>query len=253
MKKWFFRILMTVAVLGALALFGLQISSGTSDSHKRGLEQAFSEVFAGEATFGALKTFNLAPQFSIAVENLRISNIKNSGYLSADEMLISFGAIDLIRKSRIIEDFHLKNFQVSAGVYTPLELQLSDAGIYPNEKKDAANFIMTGMYGKQELKAQFAMTMTSGIRAKYSFADENEFAVNLGAVQINGLFSPYSKNGAVMTQINMFAQIKDGRIECTLPPEKTVALSAFFTDILQQISSIKSPADLTSLCDTLKK
>ncbi len=253
MKKWLFRILMTVAVLGALALFGLQISSGTSDSHKRGLEQAFSQIFGGEATFGTLKAFNLFPQFSIDIENLRVGGIKGPGFLSADQMLISFGPVDLLMKSRIIEDFRLKNFKVSAGVYTPLELKLADVGIYPNEKKDAANFMLTGTYGTQKLEGQFAMEMTSGMRPKYFFKEENIFAVNLGSVQINGLFKPYSENGAVMTQLKMIAQKKNGQIECLLPPEKIIGLSAFFTDVLGEIATIKSPADLTNLCNTLKK
>lgn len=253
MKKWIFRILMTIAVLGALALFGLQISSGTSDSHKKGLEQAFSQIFRGQATFGALKTFNLFPQFSIEIENLYISNIQNIGVLSADQMLISFGPIDLITKSRVIEDFHLKNFIVTEGVYTPLTLHLKDAGIYPNENKDAANMVLTGTYGEQELKGQFAMAMKSGVRSKYFFNNENDFTMNLGAVQISGLFKPYSEHGAVMSNLKMAAQGKKGNLECVLPPEKALELSAFFRDVLGKMTTIKSPADLTKLCDTLKK
>lgn len=253
MKKWIFRILLTVAVVGALALFGLQIASGTSDSHKRGLEQAFSQIFRGQASFGALKTFNLFPQFSIEVEKLQVSQINEVGNMSADQMLISFGPIDLILKNRVIENFRLKNFHVSEGVYTPLPLNITDAGIYPNEKNDAANFMFTGTYGEQELKGQFAMAMKSGIRPKYFFHEGSDFAINLGAVQASGLFNPYSPDGALMSEIKIFAQQKSGKIECNLPPEKTVGLTAFLRDILGQVAAVKSPADLTKLCDTLKK
>lgn len=253
MKKWIFRILMTVAVLGALALFGLQISSGTSDSHKRGLEQAFSQIFGGEATFGKLKTFNLFPQFSIEIEDLKIARVKEIGVLSADQMRISFGPLDLLLKNRVIEDFHLKNFNVSEGLYTPSAIHITEAGIYPDKEKEAASFLLTGTYGTQELKAQFAMTMKSGLRSKYSFDEGNEFAINLGAVQINGLFNPYAPNGALMSQLKMFAQKKDGRIECLLPPEKTLELTIFIKDVLGQVALIKSPSDLTKLCDTLTK
>lgn len=253
MKKWIFRLLVLVAVLGALALFGLQVASGTSDSHKRGLEQAFSQIFQGEASFGQLKTFNLFPQFSIEVEKLRIDRIKNSGSLSADHMLISFGPFDLIAKNRVIENFHLTHLKIDEAVFTPLALYLEDAGIYPNEKQDAARFILSGTYGAQELKAQFAMNMTSGFRPKYSFDKENEFTINLGPVQTSGLFNPYRENGAAMHQIKMTAQIKEGRIECQLPPEKTVELSAFLKNVLGEVSTIKSPADFTKLCETLKK
>ena len=253
MKKWILRILITVAVLGALALFGLQIVSGTSESHKRGLEQAFSQIFGGQAIFGELKTFNLFPQFTIAIEDLQISRVNETGSMSADQVLIAFGPLDLLLKNRVIEDFHLKNFKIGEGVYTPLNIHLTDAGIYPNEKKDAANFILTGTYGPHELKGQFAMEMASGMRPKYSFTETGEFAMNLGAVQISGIFNPYGETGAAFSKLTLFAQQKDGRIECTLPPEKTVALQAFFKDVLGQIVTIQSPSDLTKLCDTLKK
>jgi hypothetical protein len=252
MKKWIFRLLVLIAVLGALALFGLQIASGTSDSHKRGLEQAFSQIFGGEATFGTLKTFNLFPQFSIEVEKLQVMGIKNAGNMTADNLLISFGPIDLITKARIIENFHLKNFVATEGVFTPLALHLSDVGIYPNEKKDAANLTLSGTYGDHDLKGQFAMDMKAGLRAKYSFKEDNDFAINLGSVQISGLFSPYTANGAVMHNIKMFAQQKDGRVECNLPPEKNFEFGVFFKDVLGEILAIKTPADLTTLCGTLK-
>ncbi len=252
MKKWIFRLLTIFAVICALSLFGLKIVSGTSDSHKRGLEQAFSQVFGGEARFEELKTFNLIPQFSIEVTNLDITKIQNIGNIKSEHVLVSFGPIDLVTKSRRIEAFHLKNFVMSEGTYTPLELRLDDAGIYPNEKKDAANFTFTGKYGAQDLNGQFAMAMISGMNPKYFFNEQNEFAMNLGAVQISGLFHPYTDKGSNLNRIKMFAQKKDGRIECVLPDDKTFELTAFLKDVVGQIAALKSPADLTKLCDTLK-
>lgn len=252
MKKWIFRLLTIFAVICALTLFGLKIVSGTSNSHKRGLEQAFSQLFGGQAKFDELKTFNLIPQFSIEVANLDISKIREIGSLKSEHVLVAFGPIDLVTKSRRIEGFHLKNFVISEGTYTPLELRLDDAGIYPNEKKDAANFTFTGKYGEQDLNGQFAMSMITGMNPKYFFDDKNDFAMNVGPVQISGLFHPYTTNASNMSQIKMFAQKKDGRIECALPDDKTFELSAFLKDVVGQIASLKSPADLTKLCDTLK-
>lgn len=253
MKKWIFRLLVLIAVLGALALFGIQIASGTSDTHKRGLEQAFSQIFGGEATFGKLKTFNLIPQFAVEIEDLHVLQIKGVGNMSADNLLIAFGPIDLITKSRVIEDFKLKNFTANAGVFTPLALSLTDVGIYPNEKRDAANLNISGKYGDKELKGQFAMSMKSGVRSKYTFNDDNEFTMNLGAFQISGLFSPYAEKGANMHHVKMFAQAKEGRLECNLPPEKSLELTAFFKDLLGQIETVKTPAELKTICDTLSK
>jgi hypothetical protein len=253
MKKWIFRLLTLIAVLCALALFGLKIVSGTSDSHKRGLEQAFSQIFKGDAKFGTLKTFNLFPQFSIEIEKLEISGIQQIGRITAEHALISFGPVDLLTKSRVIEDFHLKNVNVSEGLYTPLALQLDDVGIYPNDKQDAAQLNFTGKYGEQEFKAVFAMAMKQGLPAKYFFNETNDFTMNLGPVQISGLFSPYQVGGSSMSQIKMFAQKKSGRVECNLPPEKVIGLNNFLKDILGQIPEIKAPSDLNNLCSKLSK
>lgn len=252
MKKWILRILVIFAVIGAFTLFGLKIVSGTSDSQKKGLEQAFSQLFQGNATFGTLKAFNLIPQFSIEIDNLQISGIKQTGKIEAEKLLVSFGPLDLVMKNRLIEEFHLTNLKISEGVYTPMAIALDDVGIYPNEKKDAAALTFNGHYGDKEIKGSFSMMMTSDIRPKFSFAEKNEFVMNLGAVQMSGLFSPYQEKTSEISRIKMFAQKKNGNIQCELADDRSIELSIFMQDIMAKIATIKSPDDLQKLCSNLK-
>lgn len=253
MKKWIFRILITFSVLCGLVLFGLRISSGTSDTHKRGLEQAFSQISLGHATFGALKTFNLFPQFSIEVADLRITNLKGMGALSADHILISFGAFDLILKNRKIEAFHVQNLTVSQGVYTPLDFYIKDAGIYPDQNQDSAHFILAGAYGSEELKARFRMSMIRGVRPKYFFNQQNEFTMTVAGNEIQGLFHPYETGGAVMSHLEIRSQKKKTSMKCLLPPEKVISISIFFGHIFADHESIRSEGDFNQFCESLKK
>lgn len=252
MKKWLFRILITMVVIGGLALFGLKIVSGTSDKHKQGLEEAFSQIFQGTAKFGALKTFNLFPQFSIEIENLEISGIASSGIMNIAKAEIGFGPIDLMLKNRKIEKFYLKDLNISAGVYTPLSLQLADAGIYKDEATGNGKFAFSGNYGTQPINGQIDMAMEGNVRPKYFLNEKNSLILTIGAVVIKAEFSPYASTGPELTQITLSGEGKNMKMECSLPTDKTIPLKKFMSDVIAKGTEVQSASDLEKLCNNLK-
>ncbi len=252
MKKWLFRLLVLIAVVIAFTLFALQVLSGTSDTHKRGLEQAFSEIFKGDAQFGTLKAFNLFPQFTVEIEKLQIAGINNLGNLTADHFLIVFGSIDLVTKNRQIENFQIKNLYVSEGVFTPLSLQLDELGLQPTDKPDAGKLNFKGKYGTHDLSGEFATGVKPGARPKYFFNDQNLFAMNVGFAQLSGVFNPYASGGAKMSDLKIFAQKTNGHLECKIYEGKDIDFSAFVKDVVGKASEAKAPQDITKLCESLK-
>ena len=246
MKKWLLRLLVLFAVLTAMVLFGLKIVSGTSDTHKRGLEQAFSQIFEGQASFGSLKQFNLIPQFAIEIENLQILNVKGNGNLIAEHFLIAFGPIDLMTKSRLIENFNIQNMRLTEGLYTPLALTFTDMGIYPNG--DEAKLSFKGSYGAQNVSGEFAMGVKSGTRPKYFFNDQNAFTIAIGPGHINGLFLPYATGGAKVSQVELIGAYQGKQVQCVVRDGKEIEFSVLVNDILTKAATAKTPQDLYKLC-----
>jgi hypothetical protein len=252
MKKWIFRLLVTFVVLGGLCLFGLQIVSGTTDKHKRGLEDAFSQIFHGTTKFGQLKAFNLFPRFSIEIENLEITGISVSGTINAAQAEIGFGPLDLILKNRKIEKFYLKDLNISAGVYTPLSIYLADAGLYKNDTNDAGRFAFSGKYGTQSINGQIDMAMEDGVTPKYLFNEENNILITVGAVQLDAVFMPYNASGPQVKKIMLSGEGKGVKMECELPSDKVIPLTQFMKDVIGKTADIKSTDDLKNLCGNLK-
>lgn len=252
MKKWLFRILMIMIVIGGLALFGLQIVSGTSDKHKQGLEEAFSQIFQGSAKFGALKAFNLFPQFSIEIENLEISGIAVSGIMNIAKAEIGFGPIDLILKNRKIEKFYLKDLTISAGVYTPLSLKLADAGIYKDEATGNGKFAFSGNYGTHPINGQIDMAVEGNVRPKYFFNEKNNLILTINAVVVKAAFSPYATTGPEISQITLSGEGKNMKMECSMPSDKIISLQKFMSDVIAKSAEIQSTSDLEKLCNNLK-
>jgi hypothetical protein len=253
MKKWIFRILITLVVLGGLALFGLKIVSGTSDKHKRGLEDAFSQIFQGTAKFGQLKAFNLFPQLTIEIEDLEISGINVTGTINVAQAEIGFGPLDLLLKNRKIEKFYLKDLDIDEGVYTPLSLYLADAGLYKDDKNETGRFAFSGRYGTQPLNGQIDMTVESGATPKYLFKDRNNLILTIGAVQLEAVFIPYEKIGPQISDINVSGEGKGMKVECSLPADKVISLTQFLRDIVAKSAEVASTDDLKKLCANLKK
>lgn len=251
MKKWILRLLIVLLVAMCFFLFALKIVSGTGDAQKRGLEQAFSEIFQGQASFGQLRAFNIFPQLSLGIDKFVISNIQGRGELFVNRVDLAFGPMDVLAKRRKIEAFHVEGLEASEGLYTPLSLSLTDAGIYKGAQEGGAVFSFSGMYGTQALKGSVDMVSEGGMRPKYAFGAHNPFTVNIGAVQITGVFTPYVVHGSQVNQIRFGAKTAQNHQSCTLPTEKTLSLLEFFKDVVGQVSTLKSSKDFDIMCKKL--
>lgn len=253
MKKWILRLLVALVVAMCFFLFALKIVSGTGDAQKRGLEQAFSEIFEGRATFGQLVAFNLFPQLSLAVDNLAISNVKGQGDIVASKVALSFATWDIVAKNRKISGFHLTGLNVSEGVYTPMALSFDDAGIYKGDAPDQGVLSFSGHYGEAPIKGRLTMQAESGLQPKYYFGPENPFTMNLGAVQVSGVFMPYVVVGGQVSKVSFLARTSQKAKEqtCALPPEQALSLPRFFKELVGGAATLKSSKDFDALCRTL--
>ena len=246
MKKWILRLLITCIVIIAMALVALNIISGTGPTQKQGLEQAFSQMLGGQAQFGTLKTFNLFPDLAFEVETFSLSTASESN-MSADKIRIVFGLSDLVLKTRKIKALQVENLHIDKGIYFKLDLDATTA----NTTKDG--FVFSGTYGGKPLQGRFEMTSTGGTNPNYGFADDNDFTINIGAVQISGLFSPYAAEGSVVKNLTIFAATKNSKQSCNIAPEKTIPTHALFQEVITDLSSVTTPTGFEEICNKLKK
>jgi hypothetical protein len=87
----------------------LNVLAGTTESHRRGLEQAFSELFKARVEFSTLEHFNLIPQFLIELRDMKANHGDGSKFFSVEELRIAFSALDLLLGDKTIEDFSAKD------------------------------------------------------------------------------------------------------------------------------------------------
>lgn len=254
MKKWFLRILLTICVLIGFILFALNVVSGTSETQKRGLEQAFSQIFKGSARFQKLDSFNLFPKFSLQISGLEISGIPSAGtqegVVRADLLGIGFGSEDLFLKTRLIERFDIKALFASEGTLLPLRLEIAQAGI-SRTGAESAQFAFSGSYGGKELKGAIDMKPSSAEGSKFGLAEENKFTMNIGALQVSGLYIPYQSVGGEVKNLTFFAATKGGKKSCQLPEGRVLSSHEFFLGALSDLAGLKQPSDIDNLCQKL--
>lgn len=249
MKKWLLRILVLFVVMVGMSVLALNIISGTGDTQKRGLEQSFSQILGGTATFGKLARFNLFPSLTIAIDNVSVTGINETGTLSADHAEISFASMDIILKKRRIEKLSLKNLNLTGGAYVPEALKLDVVGLFVDEtKKESGKFAFEGTYGGTSLKGEVSTTATLGVAPLFALSENNPFTINIGSVQIAGAYKPYDTKGGEFTNLTMFVAQKSGKKECSIPPQKTWAGKEFLVSVIAEISRIKTPKDFDAVC-----
>lgn len=257
MKKWLSRILVAICVFIGLILFALNIVSGTSETQKRGLEQAFSQIFKGSARFQKLESFNLIPKFTLQISGLEISGLaaagNQDGRIRADLLAIGFGSEDLFFKTRLIERFDLKNLVTTEGTIFPLRLELEQAGIVPAKAESAPKFAFSGHYGDKELKGAIEMKASSAGSSKYGLDEENNFTMNVGAIQASGVYVPYQSVGGQVKSLTFFAATKGGKQDCQLPKDRVLSSHEYFQEVMSGFVAVDSPADLKDLCNKLSQ
>lgn len=257
MKKWLLRILIAFCVSIGFILFALNVVSGTSETQKRGLEQAFSQIFKGSAHFQKLDSFNLIPKFSLQISGLEISGLTSAGSqdgaLRADLLGIGFGSEDLFFKTRLIERFDIKNLVISEGVIFPLRLEIIQAGLVKSSVEGTAKFAFSGLYGEKDLKGEIDMKSPSAGSQKFGLDEENKFTMNVGAIQASGIYVPYQSVGGEIKKLSFFAATKAGQQNCQLPEGRVFSSREYFQEVMSDFTTVASPADLKDLCSKLSK
>lgn len=191
--KWTFRLLMAFVVLFCTFLFMLNILSGTSEAHRRGLEQAMSDVFKSHVTIGQLKTFNLFPQFVIEMQDVR-GQRPGEGAFRIEDIMLAFSFSDLLFKRNNIEDVRIKNLEFSPGVIGDHPLQISSLVIEPDSALKQPAFHILGRYGSMPLDVLFGIKRTATApRASYEIEAVNPVILTSGPFVLTAVYKQTDK------------------------------------------------------------
>lgn len=186
--KWIFRILLTLCIFVGMGLFGLSILSGNSDTHRRGLEQAMSNIFHTNVRILKLQTFNFFPQFVIDAED--VEGISTSGAVTfhAQRILVAFSLFDILSKRGLIEDLQIKDLTLQEGVVGPQELVFSSMKIIPSTAGKPPYVDIKGTYGGTPLAATLELTLVPNRwRPAYRFLPGAPVNVTMGRFALTGL------------------------------------------------------------------
>jgi hypothetical protein len=199
MLSWFLRLLLLVTVLIAIGLAVLQSLSGTDETHRRGLEQAASEVLNADVKIGELKSFNLIPQFVIEVE--KVSGVKRIGKaeISIKHARVAFSFMDLLLKRGVIEDLQLNGLLATPGFLFPQSVEVTHLGIDDTKEGAAPRISVDAKIGLVPLVGRVDLTrLDRADRPAYRFEENNAADLTFGAFSLKGRFLPSDEGGASM-------------------------------------------------------
>lgn len=183
-KTWIIRILLAITVIIVVTLLMLSLLGGTSDSHRRGLEQAFSDFLKADVRIGELEQFNIMPQLVFKTNDVRGVMRDNKDEFLADRLEIAFSFSDLVTGRSRIENFQLKNLRFSSDSKT--DLRVDYAGIEEGEKSLLG---IRGDFEKKDFNLSFPLEKADGARPSYSFLPERPLSGNFGRLLIKGRLS----------------------------------------------------------------
>ena len=165
---WIIRILLILVALIALSLLALSNIGGTSESHKKGLEQAFSDFLKADVQIGKIDEFNILPQLSFKLAGVKGVFADSKNEFMVDRLDIAFGFWDLAMGNGRIEGFQLKNLRFSKD--SAYDFKLETAGI---EKSKDASFAFQGEFGGEAFDARIPLKTDDSARPSYSFDQKN--------------------------------------------------------------------------------
>lgn len=187
--KWVFRILMISVVTGALLIFALNILSGTSDAHRRGLEQALSDIFRTNVTIGTLKEFNIFPVFQIEMENVQGSFGTADGEVRAGNVVLAFRFFDLLFGRDLVKDIQVQHLTITPGIIGTHGLKIMSAGIVPIKVQAGRPFFkLQGEYGGLPIAASLELEVVGGMQPVYRIKNDLPARVDIGKMSVSGKF-----------------------------------------------------------------
>lgn len=204
MKSWIIRILLTIIILIAMTIGALNFIGGTSDTHKRGLEDAFSATLQGEVTFGKLNGFNILPQLGIDITDFTAANVMGLGDISAKHLEFSFNFFDVILKRRQLTSLDIKDMLIDKGVYGNEKVKFDTAVLVPQSDVQAPGFSIKGSYGDKPLTLFVSMKkMSTSIPAAYGFDTSNPFTLTIGNISVTGNYVPNTAENTALHDLKI--------------------------------------------------
>lgn len=252
MKTWIIRILLTLIILIGLMIGALNMLAGTSDAHKQGLESAFSGALKGQATIGALNSFNVFPQISVDIEDLYTANAMGQGDINARNVKFSFNFFDLLLKRHQISDLEITDLEIDKGVFTTQKFSAFLIKIFPTKDGTHSHMSITGHYGDLPLSISVDMKqIDTPPEHSYRFDKENNFSLGMGETKILGLFTPGTKTNTALQNLVIS---RDG-INCkSLPPANRFTMQSFTDQVFSEIVTSEANKDnLETLCASIAK
>lgn len=198
-KTWILRSLLVLVALVAIALLMLKSLGGTSESHRRGLEQAFSDFLKADVRIGQLNAFNLLPQLRFDATDLSATSRKSLYVYKIQDLKLAFGLWDLFLNRGRIEDLEVTDFKFDVGP----DLEIAHLGIV----RGAQPFLLAnGEYQNRNFEASLQMQSDAKGRGSYFFGSENDLKGRFSKLDFNGIFSAKAKNRQSLRDL----QIRDG-------------------------------------------
>ncbi|PZP56984.1 MAG: hypothetical protein DI586_01835 [Micavibrio aeruginosavorus] len=195
---WIIRILLFFIAILVAGLLMLSTLGGTSESHKKGLEQAFSDATNSNIKIQNIDEFNILPQLSIKATGLHGLSRTSPNEFMADRIDIAFGLSDLALGKRRIESFVLENFRFSAD--SKYDLKIESARIKPGEK---ALFLVDGQYKEEKIHFSAPLEQGSVGRSYYYFNDQIEIDGKYGELNIEGKVDTSNKAAPNRNTLNI--------------------------------------------------
>lgn len=226
MKTWIIRLLLTIIILIGLTIGALNFIGGTSDTHKKGLEDAFSATLQGEVTFGKLNSFNILPQLGVDITDFTAANVMGLGDITADHLSFSFNFLDVVLKRRQLTGIDITRMTIDKGVYGKEKVILDTASIIPQTENQPSGFLIKGSYGDKPLTVFVTMKqMTRSLPPAYGFDTSNPFTITLGTTSVKGNYVPNTPENTALQDL----VIEKDNIRCKALPEKNRYTVASFS------------------------
>ena len=177
---WILRILLFIVIIFGLILFALSFMAGTSESHRKGLEQAFSDFLKADIEIGRLEQFNILPQLVFKTSDIHGTFHDTKNEFLVDHLEVAFGLTDLMQGKSRIENFQLQNLRFANAA--ALDLRMHYAGIEKVNKE--VLFSARGNYQKNEFSISVPIQEIKGGRPSYQFSDAAPVKGRFGSLDI---------------------------------------------------------------------
>jgi hypothetical protein len=267
--NWLLRITIFLIVLIGICLFMLTTLSGTSDSHRQGLEQAFSQAANEPIEITELKKFFIFPQFRVEtgfIQSLRPSG--NAPAFSLQSLTLGFGFYDILFRTKKIQDFQIENLRLASGHADIPDMNFPKIGIQVETKNPQnAFFEIEGSQGDQKIEFQLPLQFSwdrLSQKPEFSVADQQEFKAKYGSTHFKGILQILNneknftdvvvqQNGRDLLRLSGLVRFGGTKLDIEDPENANPASLKFGKNILHITLKNSSFAGYQNLKDLINK